>query len=146
MPIYFQGMMGVGPDSFPRWLYHKFYEPKLIENTEQQEKALSQGYHEPKIDIFTPQTIKNFGTDFEDLNARQLADFAKHKFGIDLSAYESKNELIWALNRLYLGCPDGERNVILLAQSMEMNLDETVRLIKDWAEKPQEVETEVLYI
>jgi hypothetical protein len=146
MPIYFKGMLGMGPDSLPRWLYHKFYEPKLVTNTAEQDKAIAQGYHEPQLDVFTPAAIKDFGTDFEDLNARQIIDFARHKFDIDLSNVTDKNKLIRVINRLYLGCPDDERNVILLAQSMEMNYDETVRLIKDWSLKPNDVTTEVVYI
>lgn len=146
MPIYFQGIFGEEEKQFPQWRYHKYYEPRLVNNTEEADAAKAQGYHCVAEDAFTPTRFKNFGYDFQELNERQLQNYALNKFEIDLSNVTDKDKLIQVLNRLYLETAEHREDIVLLAQSIEMEYDQTVADIRKNVENASEVTTEVLYI
>ena len=145
MPIFFDKIFGAEEGLYPQWRYHKYYEPKLVYNTQEAADAEAAGWKYRNTAPFTPPKFKNFGMDFEDLNERQLINFAKCNFDIDLSNCQDKERLIRAINQLYLNAPAARDDVVLLCQSMEMEYDQFVEQIKKDVVNASEVTREVFY-
>lgn len=145
MPIYFQAIAGKDEVFYPAWRYHKYFDPVLVHNTDEDETAKGNGWESIEASVFAPSKLKNFGPDFEELSPRQLCLYAKSKFNIDLSPKTSPDKLIQALYRLYTNDPGSKDDVVLLAQSMEMDLDQTMAAIRENVKNPSETINEVFY-
>jgi hypothetical protein len=135
--IYIAGGMYVGMKGkvkpYPAWRYHKFFEPKLVRNTEQDNQASIDGWKEPGVPITALPHLVNWNLDLEDMNAEQLCVFALEEYGVDLPVEAGAEKLVKAIWHLARMTPDKGR-MVLLAQSIEMNYDETVKQIQKAAE------------
>jgi hypothetical protein len=124
--IYFERIDKFGaPVKYPAWRYHPLYEPIIVKNTEEDREALNKGWKDPSVPITAMQGFSNFYHDLEDMNARQLSKYAKDEYGADLPIEAGKAKLLWALWKIAAGAPKNKDRVVLLAQSIRMNLDET---------------------
>jgi len=145
MPIYFQGIAGKDEKAYPAWRYHDFYEPKIVNNTIEDIFASQQGWKGIEPSPLTPHRMRNFGTDFEDLSERQIVLYAHVHFGVDLPIEASKEALVKAIWLLYQGEPEMKDRMVLLAQSAEMDYNETLLEIKRAVKDASDVTSEVFY-
>ncbi|TES88917.1 MAG: hypothetical protein E3J94_07080 [Desulfobacteraceae bacterium] len=146
MPIYFKALAGKGDDTYPAWRYHDFNEPKIVHNTVEDIFASQQGWKGIEPSPLTPHRLRNFGTDFEDLSERQIVLYAHVHFDVDLPLKASKEALVKAIWLLHQGEPAMKDNMVLLAQSAEMNYDETLLEIKKAVKNASDVTHEVIYL
>lgn len=145
MPIYFQGIFGADEGAYPQWRYHKFYEPKIVYNSDEDAIASQQGWKGIEPSALTPTRMINFATDFEDLSKRQIVLYAHVHFGVDLPLGASKEALVKGIWYLYQNKPEYKDRMVLLAQSAEMNYDETLIEIKKAVENASDITKEVFY-
>ena len=134
---------------YPAWRYHAFYEPMIVNNLEEDEKAAREGYYKADAPITAHQGWNNWYHDLEDMNCRQLCYFARAEYGAILPEEAPKAKLLRALWQLAVGTQKTKGRVVLLAQSMRMNLDETHREILRMAgdlEKCDEVEVKEIWL
>lgn len=138
------------PVSYPAWRYHKFLEPKIVNNTDEDMVAQQHGWQDPRAPITAIQGFSNWYHDLEDMSNRQLAYYAKHEFDADLPAEAPKAKLLWAIWRIAAIRGQSKGKMVLLAQSIEMNYDETVKEIQRLAggdiENCQEVTKEEFWL
>lgn len=148
--IFFEAMDRFGrPISYPAWRYHAIYEPRIVNNTEQDLQAEKEGWKNPQVPITAVQGFSNFYHDLEDMTPRQLVYYAKSEFGAELPEVAGKQKLLHAIWRLFMVSPKSRNRMVLLAQSIEMNYDETVKEIERLAgdmDMCQEVVTEELWL
>jgi hypothetical protein len=114
---------------YPAWRYHKYIEPKIVRNTKADYQASIEGWKAPDIPITAIPHLVNWNLDLEDMNAAQLRLFALEEYGLDLPKEATVEKLIKAIWRLAKAAPDKGR-MTLLAQSIEMNYDETIKEIE----------------
>ena len=145
MPIYFKALAGKNEKAYPAWRYHEFYEPQIVHNTAEDICASEEGWKGIEPSPLTPYRMRNFGTDFEDLTERQILLYAHVHFGVDLPLGASKEALVKAIWLLYQGEPGIKDNMVLLAQSAEMNYDETLLELKKAVKNASDVTEEVFY-
>jgi len=110
---------------YPAWRYHALYEPRVVENTDEDQVASDQGWKDPQTPITSLQGFNNFYHDLEDMNPRQLVAYAKEEYGADLPVEAGKAKLLWAIWKIASQSPKNEGRMVLLAQSIKMNYDET---------------------
>lgn len=146
MPIYFKALAGKDEKAYPAWRYHDFYEPKIVHDTIEDIFASQQGWKGIEPNPLTPHRLRNFGTDFEDLSERQITLYSHVHFGVDLPLKASKEALVKAIWLLYQSEPDTKDNIVLLAQSAEMNYDETLLEITKAVKNASDVTSEVFYL
>jgi hypothetical protein len=118
------------PIKYPAWRYHALYEPKIVENTDQDEEASAQGWKDPCVPITAVQNFSNFYHDLEDMNPEQLVAYAREEYEIELPIEAGKAKLLHALWQIAARAPKNEGRIVLLAQSIRMNYDETVEEIR----------------
>lgn len=148
--IFFERLDRLGHDKkYPAWRYHAVYEPVVVNNEKEDIEAREQGWQQMKAPVTAHQAFHNFYHDLEDMNCRQLVKYAKDEFGADLPAEAGKSKILWALWRMATGSPKTKERVVLLAQSIRMNLDETHAQIRRMAgnlEDCQEVEEKEIWL
>lgn len=128
--IFFERMGSDGrPVKYPAWRYHALYEPKIVQNTDEDQIASEQGWKDPSVPLTAVQTFSNHMHDLEDMNPQQLVAYAREEYEIDLPVEAGKAKLLHALWQIAARAPKNEGRIILLAQSMRMNYDETVKEI-----------------
>ena len=138
--------LGDGRDQrseYPAWRYHEWKEPIIVNNTEEDEVSKLRGYEQASKGITHVRYLMNWRFDLEDLTARQLVLFAKDEFDIDLPVEAGTEKLFKSIFRLHTSKPLNRENVVLFAQSVQMNYDETLVEIKRLVEKegvPEPVE------
>jgi hypothetical protein len=144
--VYIEGGMFHGIEGqikkYPAWRYHKFFEPKLVRNTEADYQASVEGWKQPGVPITALPHLVNWNLDLEDMNAEQLHLFALEEYGVNFPKEASAEQLIKAIWHLAQATKDKGR-MTLLAQSIEMNYDETIAEIKKQAEKQELTSYEV---
>ena len=138
-----------GRDSpYPAWRYHEFYDPVVVHNTEEDEKIKAQGWKDASQQPTTAcRHLINWRFDLEDMTARQLAQFAKDQFNVDLPIQSGAEKLFQCVWRLHMADPRNQENIVLMAHSVRMEYDETVQYIKEVAEfgkLPEGCEVEVI--
>lgn len=141
--------MGLGglktPKPYPAWRYHKLYEPILVYSTEEDERAHDDGWDPPTEFITAVPRLSNFFHDLEDFTPRQLILYAREEFGVKFPPQATKEMLIKAIWHLYQEAPKHKGRMVLLAQSIKMNYDETIKEIERRSHTPQEVETKYVW-
>lgn len=131
---------------YPAWRYHKIREPILVSNTDEDIQARKNGYSLADSVVRHKPYLMNFMLDFEDLTARQIVVYVKEEFGVDLPIEAGHTKLLKAIWRLMLNSPKNKDRIVLLAQSVRMNYDETLKEIKRVIETSEtEVEREEVY-
>lgn len=132
---------------YPVWRYHKFHEPIIVNNTDDDIEAKKNGYNPADSIIKHKPHLMNFMLDFEDMTPRQVVLFAKEEFGVDLPVEAGHSKLLKAVWRLTANSPKNKDRVVLLAQSIRMNYDETLEEIKRVVESSEtEIEREEIYV
>lgn len=132
--------------AYPAWRYHKFYQPVLVENTKEDRKIRRKGFKPLGNLQGRPPYLMDFMADFEDMSPRQIVLYAKEEFDIDLPVEAGHTRLLRAIWRLTQNSPKNKDRIILLAQSVRMNYDATLKEIKRVIETSEaEVERKVIY-
>lgn len=148
--IFFENIDKFGrPIHYPAWRYHPLYEPRVVNNTEEDQLAADEGWKSPNIPTTAVQTWNNFYHDLEDMNPKQLAMYARDEYGADLPPEAGKAKLLRAIWILAMHSPKTKDRIVLLAQSIRMNLDETQAEIMKMAgdlEKCDEVTREEIWL
>lgn len=149
--IFFERMGSDGrPVKYPAWRYHALYEPKIVQNTYEDQVASDQGWKDPAVPITAVQNFSNFYHDLEDMNPAQLVAYIREEYGVELPVEAGKAKLLHACWQIAARAPRNEGRIILLAQSMRMNYDETVKEIARQAggdiSECQEVEREEIWL
>ena len=143
--IFFRGLHGKTLKPYPAWRYHKIREPIIVNDTEEDKQAEGKGFH--RLDTLKHTSIlMNHMNDFEDMSTRQLRLYIKEEFNVDLPPEANKLLLMKAVWKLSMTSPENKDRVVLLAQSIRMNYDETLEEIKKAMNDPEvEYEKEVIY-
>ena len=140
--IWLQGF-GENLKPYPAWRYHSnnLFEPVIVQNTEEDEKAALEGWKSLDVPITGMQHLSNWRHDLEDMTAKQLVLFAKEEFGVDLPVEAGDIKLVKAMWSLTHLAPQHSGRITLLAQSIEMDYDATLDEIRALAENLGENET-----
>jgi len=145
--IFFRGFGDKRQPKYPSWRYHKFKEPILVNNTEEDEKHKSEGYEPVTVPISANKNISNWFWDLEDMSAKQLVVFAKDEFDLDLPFEAGQERLLKAvleITKLYL---HRQNSIVFMAHTIKMDYDAVLKEIRQSAEKGfSEVETRVIEI
>ena len=130
----FLGLVGRN-DPYPAWRYHELYEPIIVYNTDEDEKAKAQKYIDARDNVSTAcRYLVNWRFDLEDMSPRQLAQFAKDEFEVDLPIEAGSEKLFKCVWKLHVADPKNQQNIVLMAHSVRMEYDATCQFIKDVAE------------
>lgn len=119
---------------YPAWRYHEWYEPIQVNSTEEDDLAKERGYLAPESTVTSCRYLFNWRFDLEDMSARQLAQFARDNFEVELPVELGREKLFKLIWKLHSKDPRNSGNVVLMAQSHRMRYDETVEYIKRVAE------------
>jgi len=148
--IFFEGKGEKGNlDPYPAWRYHDYEEPIIVRNAKEDREAREKGWDNVRAPITADQRFNNYYHDLEDFNNRQLAYYAKNEFGAELPAEASKAKLLWAIWQLAMRSRKTKKRIVLLAQSIRMNYDETVAEVLKHAgdiEQCSEKESEIVWL
>ncbi len=131
--IYFEGFFGKHVKPYPAWRYHQLFEPRIVKNTEEDFQASCAGWKDPGMLITAIPHMANWNYDLEDMDAKQLVLFAREEYDVELPEGAGVEKLVKAMWRLAQVAPQNEGRMILLAQSIEMNYDETLKEIERMA-------------
>jgi hypothetical protein len=119
---------------YPAWRYHPLYEPVIVNDEIEDGEAYEKGWRRPEIPKTALQAFNNFYHDLEDMSVRQLVKYAKDEYNADLPEEAGKAKLLWAIWKIASESPRNKSRMVLLAQSMKMDYDETQDKIRDMAE------------
>lgn len=136
----------INKPGYPAWRYHDLREPRLVYNTEEDRQAAVEGWQPPYEPVTSAPTLKNYFHDLEDFNVRQLLAFVKEEFGVALPKQADKPTLIKAIWHLYHASAKHKGRMVLLAQSVRMNYDETVKEILRKSENFEESEGREIWL
>lgn len=143
--IFFMGL--VNEDRcYPAWRYHKFNVPTIVHDTAEDLAAQAKGYATANMPRTSVPYLHNFRWDLEDMTARQLVMFAHEEFeGVELPIDLGKEKLLLCIWQLMKEKPQSKEQIVLMAQTLKMNYDETLEQIKRHVGgKVQGVETETV--
>lgn len=135
--IYVAGIPGRKQPKYPAWRYHEWLEPILVKDDEEDLRAKAGGWIEHNKPTSMCRYLLNQRFDLEDMSARQLVQYAFDEYGVRLPVEAGKENLFKALWRLSVSAPENEGRIVLMAQSIAMNYDETLLEIKKLAESGQ---------
>ena len=134
---------------YPAWRYHALYEPRIVNDTNEDQIASDQGWKDPRVPITAIQGFSNFYHDLEDMNNEQLVYYARKEFDVEFPVNAPKAKLLYAIWILTAHHPKNDGKIVLLAQSIRMNYDETCKAIERMAgdmEKCDTIETEEVWL
>jgi len=124
-----QGIFWKGPhgyrEEYPQWRWHKNGSVMLVESQDEDDEALEKGYQEVNPSHIRPNALMNLAQDFENMTDRQLHLYAKEHFEIDLPVGAPRASIMKGIFRLFTADPFTKDRLVLLARSIEMNLDQT---------------------
>ena len=144
--IFFRGFGGgKSYKKYPVWRYHKWLEPYIVHNTQEDYEASVAGWKQLDIPITAVRHLVNWRWDLEDMTSRQLALFAYEEFGVDLPIEAGEEKLLKAIWKLTNFAPQNKGRITLMAQSIEMNYDETVNYIQELGKDMEMKESRVFY-
>jgi hypothetical protein len=131
---------------YPAWRYHDWLEPIIVNDKDEDDRAKSQGWIEHNKPITCARHLLNWNFDLEDMSERQLARFALDEFGVDLPVEIGREKLFKAIWKLSMNAPENKDRIVLMAQAIEMNYEETQMEIRKLAAKNEgEVTVEEFY-
>jgi len=122
--IYFMGLVDQQGD-YPAWRYHKYEDPMIVNNTDEDEAAGKKGWRVLNQPRQAVPYMMNWRWDLEDLSPRQLCLYALNEFGVELPKELGKERLIKMIWQLSREAPENEDRIVLMAQTIKMNYDET---------------------
>lgn len=102
----------------------------MVQNTDEDDSARAEGWAAPEPSETRVRYLINWRFDLEELSPRQLVMFAMDEFKVNLPVEAGREKLFKAIWRLHTAKPTNRENVVLFAQSMKMNYDETLVEIK----------------
>jgi len=141
---YFMGFKTL--KTYPAWRYHEVLQPKIVNNTQEDQEANDAGWKAVNVPMGRNPQLLNWHWDLEDFSAKQMVLFAKEEFNIELpfeAGVEKLFKVIWDLTK---SAPANENRIILMAQTIKMEYDETLEEIKRLIEtEPAEVTVEEFY-
>jgi hypothetical protein len=140
--IYVHNIPGREYKPYPAWRYHEWLEPIIVQGTEEDERAKEGGWIEHNKPITASRCLLNQRFDLEDMSARQLAQYAKDEFGVDLPVEAGKEKLFKSIWKMSINAPENRDRVVLMAHSLEMNYDETQAQILKQIRNAEDVTTE----
>lgn len=115
---------------YPRWVYHKVLQPKIVENTEEEEEARALGFEAFSYIMTSNATLQNWFWDLEDMSPKQLVAFAQDEFGVDLPIEAGQQKLFESVCKLSKAAPQNQGRIALMAHTIKMNYDETCDQIR----------------
>lgn len=122
---YFMGIAEMKGKPYPAWRYHEVLQPKLVHNTQEDQEASDAGWKAVNVPMGKNPQLLNWHWDLEDFSAEQMVLFAREEFDVDLP-YEAGTEklfkIIWKLTK---AAPVNKDRIILMAQTIKMEYDET---------------------
>ncbi len=127
--IFFMGMHGQDK-WYPRWVYHKVHQPKIVNNTDEEEQARVEGFEAMGQIMTSNSSMQNWFWDLEDMSPKQLVVFAQDEFGVDLPIEAGQEKLFEIVCKLTKAAPQNYGRIALMAHTIHMNYDETVEQIK----------------
>ena len=127
--IYFMGLVH-DTGKYPAWRYHKYEEPQIVNNTAEDEEIFKKGWEPCQKPRQANPYVVNWRWDLEDLSPRQLCLYALDKFGVDLPPELGQEQLIKTIWRLSREAPENEDRIVLMAQTIKMNYEETQEQIR----------------
>jgi len=144
--IFFRGFGGDRSyKKYPVWRYHKWLEPYIVNNTEEDYQASIAGWKQIETPITSVRHLINWRYDLEDMSSRQLALYAHEEFDIDLPVEAGEEKLIKAIWKLTNFAPQNKGRITLMAQSIDMNYDETVKFIQELGKDMEMTESREFY-
>lgn len=126
---YFIGMHR-NTKQYPAWRYHEVLQPKMVGNTEEDQQASDAGWKAVNVPMGKNPQLLNWHWDLEDFSAKQMVLFAKEEFGVELPFEAGQEKLfktIWELTR---AAPANKNRIVLMAQTIKMEYDETLEEIR----------------
>jgi hypothetical protein len=133
--IFFNGFPGEKVKEYPAWRYHEWLEPVMVHGTKEDEKVQRQGWMKHNKPVTAVRYLLNQRFDLEDMSARQLAQYARDEYGVDLPVEAGKEKLFKSIWRLSMNAPENEGRVVMMANAIEMNYDETQSEIRRLVKK-----------
>lgn len=143
--IFWMGVHGQNKD-YPAWRYHELFEPILVHDTNEDDLAKLRGWNNLDTPITSVQHLSNWRHDLEDMTAKQLVLFAIEEFGVELPVEAGEERLVKAMWQLTHLAPQHSGRICLLAQSIEMDYDETLDEIRGLAENVEFTEVKEVTI
>jgi len=143
--IFFAGFPGEDEKPYPAWRYHEWLEPIIVADVEADEKAQAQGWYVHNKPITMVRHLLNQRFDLEDFSARQLVQYAKDEFGVELPVDAGREKLFKTIWKLSVNAPENKDRVVLMAVALEMNYEEEQSEIARMAKDASEVTKEVFY-
>jgi hypothetical protein len=140
--LVFAGFADKAQLKYPAWRYHEWYEPITVADTEEDDRAKEKGYKAAEYTVVGCRHLINWRFDLEDMSAKQLAQFAKDNFEIDLPIEAGKEKLFKCIYKLHMNDPRYNDDIVLMAHSIKMEYDQTIEAIKTLVKgtKPELVE------
>ena len=124
------------PKKYPCWRHHKVLPPILVTSTDDDEAGKKLGYGLFEIPLMANHQVANWFWDFEDMSPKQLAVYAKEEYGVDLDLEFGQERLFRAVLELGKAAPQNRNRLVLMAQSMKMNYEETLLTIRKMIAEP----------
>ena len=143
--IFFHAYGSGRKKTYPAWRYHKYLEPIIVNDTSEDQDAVQKGYKHLDRTVERNSFLFNYMIDLEDFTPRQLSVYINDEFDLALNPDVGKEKLIQSVWKLTLNDPKNKDRAVLLAQSIEMNYDETVLEIQKMSKGLEETESEVFY-
>jgi len=134
-------------EKYPSWRYHKFKDPIVVNDAEEDKQAGENGFEDPMMPACANRSLINWFWDLEDMSPWQLVIFCKDEYGVDLPIEAGQEKLFKTVMELGRWAPRNQGRIVLMAHTMEMNYDQTLETIRKMAGSGMsEIETKVVTI
>jgi hypothetical protein len=145
--IYFEGFFGKTLKDYPAWRYHKFLEPRIVKDAQEDERARLEGWEPMSAPMSANTGLINWFWDLEDMSAKQLCVYAREEFDVDFPQDAGQEKLLKAVLELGKHAPQNRNRLVLMAHTIRMNYEETLFEIRRMASGgSSHMETQVIEI